>query len=250
MTSSKQQLQPGVSMSSSTTSYSQGGFPPPLTTEPVGYFQESTTTTTATATSSRGDKKKDNRISNASSYASSVSSKFSSVSSYTTASLKRTLFFLVLGFLLYLLLSVIYQAMHSIYKAYNVANSKEGGIPDQIQAFINAHPSNKIGLWKQCNDVSGCGELQVWCNPDDIRNRLQAAGLLAKATQDQANEFVSTEAQLCPLLVASRSTSLISIFTAVLALIGLALAMRRNSKAAFLTATLGAFLTCKKNFFF
>ena len=228
-------------MSSSTTSYSQG-FPPPLTTEPVGYFGSNTMTSTTMPATSAKDKK---RHSNASSYASSISSKFSSSSSYTTASLKRTLFFLILGFLLYLLLSVIYQAMHSIYRAYNVTNSRTGGNPEEIQAFINSHPANKIGLWKQCNDVAGCGELQVWCNPDDIRNRLLAAGLLTKATQDQANEFVSTEAQLCPLLVASRSTSLISVFTAVLALIGLGMAMQRNSKAAFLTATLGALLTCK-----
>ena len=189
-----------------------------LTTEPVGYYN---------ARSSK-----------------SISSTSSSSSDGTPASktLKTWLLVLLGGTLIFLLFSVIYQGIQNMFLASDVQNSKPVTGIANIDEFIASHPPNRIGLWKQCNDVSGCSELQVWCDVDEITSRLQSAGLLALATPEQTSEFVNQEAQLCPLFVASRTTSILAIIAGAVATIGLFWALRQNSRAAFITTVAGSFL--------
>ncbi len=164
--------------------------------------------------------------------------------SFNNSSLKKWILFLSMGFLLFLLFSIIYQATQGIYLASNARTSRPldaGTSEESVQAFINAHLPNRIGLWKQCSDSTGCIDLQLWCNRDEITDRLRSAGLLVKADADQEKEFVDQEAQLCPMYIASRTVSILAFIFGVMTLVGLWLAFKHNSNAAYLTAVFGAF---------
>lgn len=166
--------------------------------------------------------------------------------SFNSSSLKRWILFLSLGFFLYLLFSIIYQATQGIYLSYNARTSAplDSGISEEsVQAFLNAHLPNRIGLWKQCSDSTGCVDLQLWCDRDEIAGRLRSAGLLVKANADEEKEFVDQEAQLCPMYIASRTISILALIFGVVTVIGLWLAFKRNSNGAYLTAVFGAFFS-------
>lgn len=166
--------------------------------------------------------------------------------SFNNSSLKRWILFLSLGFLLYLLFCIIYQATQGIYLSYDARNSRtldSGTSEESVQAFINAHLPNRIGLWKQCSDSTGCIDLQLWCDRDEIGERLRSAGLLVKANADEEKEFIDQEAQLCPMYIASRTVSLLALFFGVMTVVGLWFAFKRNSNGSYLTAVFGAFFS-------
>ena len=142
----------------------------------------------------------------------------------------------VIGLFLFGIFSLAFQWNQSLYVARDEKNSKD--IPSnvsltEVDSYITRHPENRIGLWSECNDFS-CIDLRIFCSYDDIQKTLIESKLVSFATESQVDDFVKNQLHLCPMIKVSRFTSVLSLFAAAIALIGLIIAFFKNQKLIYL----------------